>query len=281
MNNSTEAYGVYLSLVVNNKNEFYAELGQMLTLNTKEIQILARDENGDRYIVDNENLESNKIINTYKCDITVENNINLDQDFINRVEELNKVVYTHYGHGFGNYWSQQNKVTKPTTGITRIYQNTKDYEDDINISTAINKFKGSNKKKHFQYFQEDSLKDDNDDFEEIYHSIEDFTAYLLNDESDFNNYGNSLADTLLYYQNYLVPSSEIGMRVVQDFDISLKSFFGYDIANNKECKLFAIKCCIEYLEEEVDKYLNSAYKRSVLQDVVTHLLEYKKQLENE
>lgn len=96
---------IYLSLIVNNKEQMVAKLCFVANTNSSQTTAKALDEFGQEYVVNVDN-ENQQYLVIYDCDIEIERPY-LREDFIQAVEDIMTVPVYNYGSNFnyGNNYS--------------------------------------------------------------------------------------------------------------------------------------------------------------------------------
>lgn len=231
---------IYLSLIVNNREQMVAKL--CFVANTNQSQTIAKalDEFGQEYSVsvDNDNQEYLVI---YDCDIEIERAY-LREDFIKAVEDI-MVVTAYNGYSYGsnftynnNYNNNFNSGVSTQSSYSKSYNNTNTYNGILTSgkSLAVKPKTTHPKKKEKDYF--------------IINTIPEFAVNVLISFGDRTTFKDFM-DVVDYYSEY-----EIAPKILQDtFFDNFQATYDEYFPNIKSDQGF--KSVLEALLEEYEDYL--------------------------
>lgn len=215
---------IYLSLIVNNKEQMVAKLCFIANLDSSGVKAKALDETGKEYFLEVESFKENYLI-VYNCDIEIRRP--LRKDFIEAVEEIDKIVprYTVY----------TNSIYSP---------------DNFNKTTPYSKTYGSSVTTTSNYTYPSKKNKKNKPIKNYYitEKIPDFAVNVLIDYNERITF-KDVMDVINYYVDYDIHTNVLNKIFLDNFESTFEEYFS-NIKDNT-----VVKYILEELYAEYEEYL--------------------------
>jgi len=232
---------IYLSLIVNNKEQMVAKLCFVANTNSSQTTAKALDEFGQEYNVSVNN-ENQQYLVIYDCDIEIERPY-LREDFIQAVEDIMTVPVYNYGSNFNygnNYSDNIYGINYNSNGTVSSYSKSYGVTPSKGKSVPLTPSTSYSKKK---YLKKDVEKD-----YFITSTIPEFSVNVLISFSDRATFKDFM-DVLEYYIDY-----EISPKVLQEtFFDNFEHIYSEYFPNIKSDEGF--RSVLEALLEEYEDFL--------------------------
>jgi hypothetical protein len=232
---------IYLSLIVNNKEQMVAKFCFVANTNSSQTTAKALDEFGQEYVINVDN-ENQQYLVIYDCDIEIERPY-LREDFIQAVEDIMTVPVYNYGSNFNygnNYSDNIYGINYNSNGTISSYSKSYGVTPSKGKSVPLTPSTSYSKKK-------DLKKDVEKDYF-ITSTIPEFSVNVLISFSDRATFKDFM-DVLEYYIDY-----EISPKVLQEtFFDNFEHIYSEYFPNIKSDEGF--RSVLEALLEEYEDFL--------------------------
>lgn len=277
LEDNVENYNFYLSFITNNNNDYIAKLC-FVAKNEQTFNVVyqARDEKGDLYdFTKEEKISTQDKMFIFDCEIIPEFPVvRVSEDFVKRTEEIMKkatVIPTHYQYHYGKSVGttiSTNNSTNNTYYGRSAYDSDWDMDDNEYLHNLSKKvIEEKVKVNTTRYYPSSQIEEEEDNYDIILNSIDEFTVSLLS-WSEKGLYFNNLDDLITHYNSFNVKGAELASRVLDNLTPCYRTY--YPDLNTDEELIFVVNSVVENLEDCLVAPLVTG-TRSLLKPVIDSL----------
>ena len=276
LEDNVENYNFYLSFITNNNNDYIAKLCFVAkNEQTFDVVYQARDEKGALYdFTKEEKVVTQDKMFVFDCEIIPEFPVvKVSEDFMKRTEEIMKkatVIPTHYQYSYGKPvgTTTTNTNTNNTYYSRSAYDSNWDMDDNEYLHNLSKKvIEEKVKVNTTRYYPSSQIEEEEDNYDIILNSIDEFTVSLLS-WSEKGLYFNNLDDLITHYNSFNVKGAELASKVLDNLLPCYRTY--YPDFNTNEELIFVVNSVVENLEDCLVAPLVTG-TRSLLKPVIDSL----------
>jgi len=273
LNDNSQSHNVYLSLIVNNFMEFCAKAAFVAeaTAEVKEIPYMAKDEEGNDYVIETSkfNIKKEKMF-VYDCNVISEQEeILIDKDFAEKVEDIckPKVTHTRVKTYNGSQW-------KHKTNFDALGNQNNKHKGVVSKRMSDRKIDNSAYHQFMKDYQDEIVNDYpvHPNVEEDHTDIEIFAMMLLN----FTNHLSSddTIDSLISdIEELEIDENQLALTILEHLPALFEQQFpNYD--ENGQMFISVVEQVVELFEENVTIYPILNQTIDLLKSTVTKFEDY-------